>query len=373
MRRGGCLPLAGLLGVFAVAGLGAGCAQKQDAAPPQFAGVAVKTVALEPVDIPDESEYLATLKSRHSVILNPQVDGQITQIFVKSGARVAAGAPLIQIDPLAQQALVASQQAARASQQANVQYALAQWERAQKLYAAGVTSKQDYDQAKTTYDAAVEQLKALDAQLRQQQVQLHYYRVVAPTDGIVGDIPVRVGDRVTTATQLTTVDQPGSLELYVNVPLERQRDLRLGQTVQLLDAAGDVIGQTRTDFISPEVDTSTQSILVKATVRNSSDALRTAQFVRARIVWGTHRGLVVPVLAVDRINGQFFVFVVVKQASRLAAHQVLVHLGGIHGSQYEVLDGLKPGDRVVVEGMQELAEGVPVVEAASAPGGNPSR
>lgn len=333
----------------------------------------MKTSVLEPVTIPDESEYLATLKSRHSTALNPQVEGQITAIFVHSGDRVRAGTALMQIDPLAQQALVASQEAARASQAANLEYARVQWEREQKLYAAGVASKQDFDQAKMTYDTAAEQLKALDAQLRQQQVQLHYYRVVAPTGGIVGDIPVRVGDRVTTATLLTTVDEPGSLELYVNVPLEREKDLKLGLAVQLLNAAGNAIGETRTDFISPEVDNSTQSILVKARVKNSSDALRTAQFVRARIIWGTHRGLEIPVLAVDRINGQYFVFVVGKEGSRLVARQKMVQLGDIIGSQYAVLDGLQAGDRVVVEGMQELADGVPVTEAAPSSSGGPAR
>ena len=93
--------------------------------------------------IADSSEYLAILKSRHSATINPQVEGQITNIFVKSGDRVKAGEPLLQIDPLKQQATVSSQEASRAAQEANVRYAQTQFEREKKLFEAGVVSKQD--------------------------------------------------------------------------------------------------------------------------------------------------------------------------------------------------------------------------------------
>ena len=179
--------------------------------------------SFEPVPISESLEYLGTLKSRHSVVLNPQVEGQITNIFVRSGDRVKAGTALMQIDPIKQQATLGSQEASRAAQEANVHFAQIQWERAQKLFDAGVTSKQDYDQARTNLETAQHQLKSLDSQVQQQQAELHYYRVNAPTDGFVGDIPVRVGDRVTTTTTLTTVDQPGPLEIYINVPVERSQ------------------------------------------------------------------------------------------------------------------------------------------------------
>ena len=99
-------------------------------------------------------------------------------------------------------------------------------------------SKQELDQAKSNLDAAQAQMESLDAQVSEQQVQLHYYKVVAPTTGIVGDIPVRVGDRVTTATQLTTVDQPGSLEAYVYVPIEHSAQLKMNLPVQIIDSEG---------------------------------------------------------------------------------------------------------------------------------------
>ena len=138
-------------------------------------------------------------------------------------------------------------------------------------------------------DAAQAQMDSLDAQVSEQQVQLHYYKVVAPRGGIVGDVPVHVGDRVTTATQLTTVDQPGSLEAYVYVPIERSAQLKMNMPVQVLDSDGKVLAQSRISFISPQVDNTTQTVLVKARIANGNDALRQSQFIRARVVWGTHR------------------------------------------------------------------------------------
>ncbi len=215
--------LCGLLALLCFSGALSGCGQKQAAGNEEPPAVAVKTAIIRPVPISESSEYLGTLKSRHSVVLNPQVEGQITNIFVRSGDRVKAGTALMQIDPIKQQATLGSQEAARAAQEASVHFAEIQWERSQKLFDAGVISKQEYDQARTNLETAQHQLKSLDAQVQQQQAELHYYRVNAPTDGFVGDIPVRVGDRVTNATTLTTVDQPGPLEIYINVPVERSQ------------------------------------------------------------------------------------------------------------------------------------------------------
>jgi len=357
--------------VCVVAALAGGCAKKEAAAgPPQ--AFPVKTVVAQNVAIPDETEYLATLKSRHSTTINPQVEGSITQIFVKSGERVAAGKPLLEIDPLKQQATLKSQEAARLAQEANVSYAKVQLERTQKLFDAGVIAKQDLDQSKTNYDAAEKQLESLQAQETGQQVELKYYSVIAPTNGIIGDVPVRVGDRVTNTTLLTTVDEPGNLEAYISVPIEDAGRVKMGLPVEFVDPTGNVTATTHVDFISPQTDPPTQSVLVKATVQNPNDLLRTAQFARARIVWGTSEGPVIPVLAVSRINGQFFGFVAERSGATTIAHQRMLKLGPLLGNNYPVLDGIKAGDHIIVEGTQILADGMPVAETPATPAGVPA-
>lgn len=314
------------------------------------------------VKISDTTEYLSILKSRHSAAINPQVEGQITRIFVKSGDQVGAGTTLLQIDPLKQEATVNSQEASRAAQEANLRYAKISLERARKLFDAGVISKQEMDNAQTGYDAALAQVKSLDEQVKQQRVELHYYSVAAPMDGIVGDIPVHVGDRVTVSTLLTTVDEPGALEAYIYVPADRAKDLKLGLPVRLLDTAGNPISETRITFVSPQVETDTQTVLAKATIENPHQRLRIAQQVRAQITWGTHPGPVIPVLAVLRINGQFFAFLAVNEGKGTVARQRVLKLGDTIGNNFAVLEGLKPGDHIIVSGTQFLRDGMPVAE-----------
>jgi len=351
----------GLVGVILAGAVGC----SKNAAPNAQAGgmhaMPVKVIEAAAMPVSDSSEYVATLKSRDSAVIMPQVDGQITQIFVHSGNKVSAGSALMEIDPLKQQATVKSQESARAAQQAQLSWAKQQYQRAEGLSAAGVVSKQDLDQAKASMDAAQAQMDALDAQVREQEVQLKYYKVVAPRGGIVGDIPVREGDRVTSATQLTTVDQPGSLEAYVYVPVERSSQLKMNLPVQVLDSNGKVLADTRISFISPQVDNTTQTVLIKARIANANDALRQSQFIHARVIWGTHHNPEVPILAVTRLAGQYFAFVAEPQGGgSFVAKQRPLTIGETVGNNYEVKDGIKPGDKVIVSGTQFLMDGAPV-------------
>jgi len=357
-----CRPAALLLALAAGALL-SGC-QKSAASNASAAAPAIPVqVRIAPsVKIPDTTEYLSIVKSRHSAAINPQVEGQVTRIFVKSGDRVTAGTALLQIDPLKQEATVNSQEASRAAQEANLRYAKVSLERAQKLSAAGVISKQELDNAQSNYDAALAQVKALDEQVKQQKVELHYYSVTSPMDGIVGDVPVHVGDRVTVSTLLTNIDEPGGLEAYIYVPAERARNLKVGLPVRLLDNENRVGIDTQISFVSPQVDTDTQTVLAKAAFSNPQAKLRIAQQVSAQITWGTHEGPVIPVLAVQRINGQFFAFVAVNEGKGTVARQKPLKLGDTIGNDYAVLDGLKPGDHIIVSGTQFLQDGAAIAE-----------
>jgi RND family efflux transporter MFP subunit len=355
---------------IAAAALGAGCAQRDGAKgapgmPP--GGMPVQIAVVKTETIADVTEYLSVLKSRHSANINPQVEGQITKIFVKSGDHVKTGQPLLQIDPLKQQATVSSQEAARLAQEANVQLAKVSYERAKKLIEAGVISKAEYDSAQSNYDAAVAQLKSLEEQVNTQKVELHYYSVSAPMDGIVGDIPVRVGDRVAVTTLLTTVDEPGALEAYIYVPVDRSRSLKVGLPVRLANEAGELLANTAITFVSPQVDPDTQTVLAKAAVPNSNaqTRLRISQQVRAQVKWGQKEGATIPFLNITRINGQYFAFVAENTGKGTVAKQKLVRIGDNVGNNVEVLDGIRPGDHLIVSGTQFLQDGVPVAEQAA--------
>lgn len=346
--------------LLAVASMACSKSAAKDPQAQGFPSIPVKIEVARLVPISDSTDYVATLKSRDSAIIMPQVEGQIIDIRVHSGDHVSHGTLLMEIDPSKQQATVNSQEHNRAAQEANLKWAQQQYDRTSALAAAGVVSKQDLDQAKAALDNAQAQLRALDAQVQEQQVQLHYYRVTAPTTGIVGDIPVRVGDRVTTSTVLTTVDKPGSLEAYVYIPVERSSRLRMDMPVEIVDGEDNVLAKSRISFISPEVDNTTQTVLIKARIANNEDKLRNLQFIRARVIWGTRQGPVIPVLAVSRLGGLYFAFVAEEQDGKLVAHQKPVHVGEMVGNDYVVLEGIKPGDKVIVSGTQYLVDGAPV-------------
>lgn len=357
------------LGVAVVAAtVAAAACNRSSAAPPPApppTPVAIAAATTAPVD--EATEYVATLRSLRSTSVHPQTDGQITQILVTSGDRVRQGAPLVQIDPRRQQAAVQSQQAQRAALEAAVAYARQQAERTNELLAVGAVSRQEQEAAATALQTAEANLNALEAQLRQQQVLLRYYTVVAPVAGIVGDIPVRVGFDVSPQTVLTTIDQNDTLEVNVSVPVEQAAELRNGLPIVVLDSEGaEELGRAQVSFISPRVDDDTQAVLVKGLVANSAGTLRSSQYVRARIVWRTTDRLVVPVTAVLRINGQFFAFVAEQANGQLVARQRAITVGSIVGNDYPVLAGIEPGERVIVSGAQKLVDGAPIQDASQA-------
>src|SRR5690606_28698252 len=154
-----------------------------------------------------------------------------------------------EIDAPSERAALAALESTRAARQADAEFARQQAERAKALYDVGATSLQEFEQATTVQRTAEAQLRAAEEQIRQQEAQLAYFRVVAPTAGIVGDVPVRVGDRVTRSTVLTTIDDNSNLELYVNVPVNQAANLRTGLPVRILDPGGEVLASTTLNFV----------------------------------------------------------------------------------------------------------------------------
>ncbi len=349
------LGLAGLLLSLAMCG----CSRTAQSAPPASAlKVKVRKVEAQPVG--ESTEYIATLKSRSASVLQPEVEGQITRIFVRSGDHVQPGQPLLEIDPSRQQATVHSQDATRRSRLAALEWARTDLARKRELAAAGVVSRQDLDQAQATYDAAKADVDALDASLRQQEVQLRYFTVKAPAAGILGDIPVRVGDRVINSTVLTTLDKGGELEAYISVPSEKSGAVRLGMPVEILDERGQAQSRVAVTFVSPRVDTQNQLLLIKALVPNPDRRFRNEQVVHARVIWKQESRPLIPVTAVSRMAGQTFAFVAESQASGTVARQRTVRLGEIVGDSYVVLDGIRPGEQVITTGVQMLADGMAI-------------
>ena len=326
--------------------------------------VEIVTLSAKPVE--QTSEFVATLKSRRSTTIQPQVEGFLTRIAVRSGQNVGQGDVLFEIDSAPEQAALASLQSMRPMRESEVEFACQQVERNKTLLKAGAISQREVEQFESQLRSAEAQLKTLDEQMRQQRSQLSYYRVTSPNAGTVGDVPVNVGDRVTRSTVLTTVDENDVLEVYLNVPVSQAPQLKVGLPVRLVDDRGQLLATNRITFVSPTVDTSTQSVLAKAALVEGRGQFRSDQFVRARIVWTEAPGLTVPLTAVARITGQFFVFVAEKGDQGLVAKQKPVQLGEIIGNDYVVQGGLQPGEQLIVSGLQKIRDGAPVMPAPPA-------
>jgi RND family efflux transporter MFP subunit len=327
----------------------------------------VQLVTLQSKPVEDAGSFVGTIKSRRSTTVQPQAEGILTRILVRSGTRVRPGTTLFEIDDAAQQAVVSSLESLRVSREADAAFARQQVDRTRRLLDAGAISEQETEQARTQLQNADAQLKSIEDQIRQQRTELGYYRVRAQTAGMIGDIPVREGERVTRATMLTTIEDNAGLEVYINVPVQSAPRLRTGLPIQIVDDANQVLTTTTVSFIASSVDDATQTVLVKAPVDSTGGLFRSDQFIRARIVWSTEARLMLPILAVQRITNQYFVFVAEPAEGGLVARQRPITVGPVVGDEYVVLNGLKPGDRLVLAGTQKIGDGAPIQELPAAP------
>src|SRR5260370_5307291 len=262
----------GLLGLILLAS--SGCSNTEAKQPaPQALPVNTQTVSLAPV--PRVDEYVATVTSRRSASIQPQVDGWLTRILVKSGDHVRAGQALMTIDPLKQQATLDQQRSTEAQKKATYDYNTQEVERQRQLFQGGVTSKQNLDLAVQAYENSKADWEASTSASVSQRRQLAYYNLTAPFAGVVGDIPVHIGDYVSPQTLLTTVDENTELEAYVYIPTERAPEIRMGLPVHVVTSGGGLVASPKVQFTSHPEGNPLPRTLVKAPPPSSLDKPRT--------------------------------------------------------------------------------------------------
>ncbi|MHC5760442.1 efflux RND transporter periplasmic adaptor subunit [Nostoc sp.] len=379
----------------------------REAPPPQAPPLPVKVQTLESSQVQSTSEFVGTLEAQERVSLQPQTQGRIDRIFVASGDRVSKGTPILSLSldqttanissaiavvnsnraaVTTAQAQLEAKRADRVKAAADVKLQQVQFQRTKVLVTEGAQARQQLDIAKNNLDAAIATLNAAQkqvnagqasvnqalsnvqqaqAEVASSQVNLSQKQIVAPLDGIVGDFSVKVGDYVNTGGNLTTITKNDLLDMRILVPSNNAAQLLRGLPVELLDAnTGKRLTTGNINFISPQVNTSAQSILVKARFGNSNGKLRDGEYVRARIVWSQQTGILIPTQVVNRIGGQSFVYVVEedksKQKPQFVVHQKPVKLGEVQSERYPVLEGIKPGDRIAVSNILKLRDGIPV-------------
>ncbi|BAQ65946.1 efflux RND transporter periplasmic adaptor subunit [Geminocystis sp. NIES-3709] len=205
------------------------------------------------------------------------------------------------------------------------------------------------------------------ALIRTIDVKIKKTEIVAPFTGIIGDIPIKLGDYVESGDELTTITENNVLEVDLSVPLEQAKELQLGLPVVILDGEGEAVTSGKISFISPNVTANSQLVLAKATLENGSTNLFNRGSVQAKIIWDQRQGILIPSAAVSRLGGKTFVFVAESAENstpdkpQLIAKQKLVTLGTLQGNNYQVLKGLQVGEQIITAGILNLSDEAPVM------------
>ena len=396
------LPLAAALAVLLAAcgAKDAGPAAGAGGAPlgPPPATVGVVTVANEAVAL--QTELPGRVSALRVAQVRARVNGVVQKRLFREGSEVRVGQQLFQIDSAVYRAALDSAQASTAKAQANLAQAAAQVERYKPLVEANAVSKQEYTTLVTTQKQAEADLATAKAAAQTAQINLDYAAVYAPISGRIGQALVTEGALVSAAeaTQLAVIQQTDTV--YVNFTQSSTDVLRLRKAIaaKQLRASGDgsvavrVVLEDGSELPKPgkllftdlTVDASSGQITLRAEVPNPDGLLLPGQFVRVRLSQAElPSGMLLPQQAVTRTNQGDTVLVVGADGKPMPRP---VKVGSAQGNQWVVMDGLKPGEQVIVDGFQKMmVPGAPVkpvpwtglaagkpAPAASAPGSTAS-
>lgn len=352
------------LGVSCLLLLLVGC-RKPAAAPPRILPVA--TEAAVPGRFSDAVDTISTLESDELVQLAAQAGGRILRLNVRQGDRVKRGEQLLVLDQVQVGASVASLRAQLEKDKLN-------YERFEFLAAQGAASALQRDELRAAYLSSRQAVISREADLAFRDLR-------SPVDGVISDLKVKAGDVIQAGQELTKVVSNSRLNARVDVPALYSSLVRRGQEVVLLDPlTSRTLARGKVDSVDPNVNASSQSLLVKAEFANPQGVLRNGLRVRTRLVLDRRDQLSVPFAAVIQASGQSFVFTLgsladlertrpnpaVLETARAVpagtrfALQLPVQLGPLQDNRYAVLRGLPPGAPVITTNLLNLRHGSPV-------------
>jgi RND family efflux transporter MFP subunit len=351
--------------------LAASCSRKKAPAGPAAPEVLVTTVV--PKDVPRILERVATLDGFINANINAQVQGYIVSRDYTEGSILKKGDLLFQIDPRPFEAALAQAQGTLAKDKANQVKADADEKRALDLFNKKVISDQERDTAIATAGSTRANVEADEAAVKQAELNLGYTKITAPIDGVSGFTNNQVGDLVNpTSGPLTTVSQIDPIKALVTAgegpftdfvsrhPDPKERDTYIRSLEFELILGNGTVYPHKGKFyaLDRSLDVKTGSIRYEVTFPNPGDILRPGQFGKVRFVADMKKGaIVVPQEAVNELQGSYQV-AVVSDDNKVSIRPV--KMGERIGALWEVTNGLKPGDKVVVQGVQKVREGAPV-------------
>ena len=330
-------------------------------------------LTVQPQQVPAVFEFTAEAQASHRIEVRSLVQGTILERYFVEGSDVKKGEKLFLIDPAIYQADTRTSEAAEETARANFDQAKRDLARGEQLYKGGAISQRDYDVLLTRYQTAQADLAGTTASLDRANVDLHRTVIRAEISGRIGTANLLTGAQVPgPASLLATIDQldPIFVDLAIsdNERLKYEDDLRSGRVtrpangrylVKLVLSDGSVFPQEgRINFADLRIDSETGSLRLRTVFRNPQRRILPGQFVRARLLGATrNNAILVPQTAVQQALGRQFVYVVVGDTARSRD----VQAGSWVGSDWIIENGLNAGDQVIVDNIQRVRSGSPVV------------
>jgi membrane fusion protein (multidrug efflux system) len=358
------IPALSLLAIAAT-----GCARKEApaGAPPE-----VYVADVQQRDVPVYTELVGQTKGSQDVEIRARVEGYLDKVAFTEGSFVHKGDLLYQIDPKPFEAALANAKANLATAQARLEKTNTDVARLTPLAKDQAVSQQELDNALAAQEAARAQVDAQKAQVEKATLDLGYTRITSPIDGLVGTTQVKAGNLVGRgeSTLLTTVSEIDPILFRAGISeaeylrLARQREEMKARPVEsagieLILADGTVHPyEGKVDAIERAVDPTTGTLAIQVSFPNPKRLLRPGQYGRVRFVSQVKKGaLLVPQRAVSELQNLYSV-AVVGADNKVSFRNVKV--GPRVDGLWVIENGLKPGDRVVVEGLQRVREGAVV-------------
>jgi membrane fusion protein (multidrug efflux system) len=304
----------------------------------------VEVVDLKTSVVQEDLQAVGALRSNESVMMRPEVPGRIASIGFRDGQPVKRGQLLVELDAALNEAEVAQARA-------ELDLARSNLKRMEDLASKNFVSG-------SAQETAASNVEVLAARLKLAEARLAKMRILAPFDGVVGIRNISVGDYVKDGADLINIEDIGILKVDFRLPERYLPQMRSGQAVEVTaDALPGGRYRGAIEAINPRVDANGRSLELRARLSNSDGRLRPGMFARVRIIVGERtNALLVPEEAIVPLGDDFFVYTVVDGK----ANRIRVKLGVRRDSQVELLDGVKPGDKVVTAGMRVQRDGQPV-------------
>ena len=357
---------AGISCLVILAACGGKNQQQQGGMPQGPQAVPVTTFQVEATSASYNDLYPATINALEQTEIRPQVNGYVTGIFFKDGQRVAKGQKLYSIDQQAYEATYQQAQASLAVQEANLVKAQKDANRFHELDKYDAIAKQQVDNADAALEAAKRQVEAARANVRAVQTNVRYTTLLAPFSGTIGISLVKVGTPVYAGqTVLNTISSNDPIavdfpvdqrDIYGFTKMQQEGSKAADSTFRLAFGQDIYPFAGKISLIDRAVDPQTGSIKVRLVFPNPKDMLKPGMTGTLRVNRTSSEAVVIPHKAITEQLGEFFVYVV--NGDKVS--QVKVQTGQAIGSNLIVKSGLKPGDVIVVQGVQNLREGASI-------------